>query len=375
MGNFDVIQIRAVRSRRDQRAFVAFPYLRYRGNAHWVPPLRIAERARLDRRRNPFFEHAEMELFLAVRDGRTCGRIAAIDDHRHQEIHRDSTGMFGFFEATDEAAAQELLAAAEDFARARGRRIMRGPLNPSMNDSAGILIDGFDSDPMVMMPYNPPSYAAYLERAGYAKAKDLFAWIFDVRKMPQLATQYQALLERLQARHRVVFGRLGARDFEGQLSNFWQVYCRAWERNWGFVPPTDREFRYLARELKPIVDFRFTITAEVDGTPIGCAVAVPDINQVLQGAGGNLLRGLARYLRRKSIITQGRVLLVGILPEYQRRGLFPLLVNELYRRSVGTQYQRVECSWVLEDNLDINGPAELFGGRRYKTYRLYEKAL
>ena len=370
-----MIQIRAVRSRRDHRAFVAFPYQHYRGHAHWVPPLRIAERARLDPRRNPFFEHADMELFLAVRDGRVCGRIAAIDDHRHRETHADNTAMFGFFEAADRDAARDLLAAAEDFARARGRRAVRGPVNPSLNDSAGILIDGFDSDPVVMMPFNPPEYAAYIEGAGYAKVKDLYAWMFDVTTMPQLAAQYQAFAERLQARHRVVFGQFRARDFEAQLMNFWQILCRAWERNWGFVAPTEREFRYLAGELKPVVDYRFTITAEVDGEPIGCVVAIPDINQVLRGTNGGLLRFLARFLRRRSIITQGRLIMLGVLPEYQRRGLFPLLIQEMYRRSLGTQYRRIECSWVLEDNVDVNGPAELFGGRRYKTYRMFEKTL
>lgn len=370
-----MIQVRAVTSRQERRAFLEFPYARYRDDVHWVPPLRMTERARLDPRRNPFFEHADAELFLAVRDGRTCGRIAAIDDRRHQEIHRDGAAAFGFFEATDAEAARAVLAAAEQFARARGRRTLRGPMNPSLNDSAGILIDGFDSDPMVMMPYNPPAYAAYLEQAGYVKAKDLWAWIFDARSMPPVAAQYQTTLDRLRARQRVVFGRFDARDFERQLTTFWHIYCRAWEGNWGFVPPTEREFTHLARQLKQIVDPRFTITAEVDGMPVGCAVAVPDINQVLQGCRGRLLWAFMRFLRRHTIVTQCRLVLLGLLPEYRQRGVLLLLVDELYRRSRGTRYERVECSWVLEDNRDVNGPAETIGGRRYKTYRVFEKGL
>jgi hypothetical protein len=368
-----LIAVRRVETRRDQTRFIDYPYTRNRADRHWVGPLRISERERLLPSKNPFFAHAEMVLFLAWRNETVVGRIAGIDDRLHNETHGDNVAMFGFFEAADADAALALFETVEAWAVHRGRRAVRGPLNPSLNESAGLLIDGFDSDPMVLMPHNPPEYAGFVESAGYGKAKDLYAWLYDLDRgvEPTMAK----LAARLREQHGITVRPLDLREFEREIERLRAIYCGAWERNWGFVPPTPDEFRRIARELRPIFDPRCAVCAEVGGRPVACGIAVPDINQALKGAGGRLFPlGLVRLLGRRWIVDQIRLLLLGVLPEYRQYALYPLLIADLHRR-VFPAYRRVEFSWVLEDNRDINGPLELAGARRYKTYRIYEKKL
>ena len=366
--------IRRVDGRRDFRRFIDYAYERNAADPHWVPPLRLAEHERLTPSKNPFFEHADVDLLIASRSGRLVGRIAAIDDRLHRQTHRDNVAMFGFFEAEDAEAAGALLGAAEQWARARGRAALRGPINPSLNESAGLLIEGFDSDPVLMMPHNPLEYAAHLEAAGYRKAKDLFAWIYELQQETPAAITKLAL--RLRDKHRLTVRSLNLKEFTREVERLRLIYCAAWERNWGFVPPTANEFRRLATKLKPIFDPRGAVVAEAEGGMVACLVSVPDINQALKGTNGRLLPlGLPRLLLRNRYITQVRLLLLGVDARYRAFGLYPLLVHAWHQQLRGTQYTRAEFSWVLEDNRDINQPAEMAGARRYKTYRIYEKPL
>jgi hypothetical protein len=227
---------------------------------------------------------------------------------------------------------------------------------------------------MLMMPHNPREYAAYLEAVGYRKVKDLFAWLYDVERDPPAIVA--KLAERVRERERIVVRPLNLSEFTREVERLRSIYSDAWQQNWGFVAPTEAEFKRLATELKPIFDTRCAVCAEVDGTPVACAVAIPDLNQALKGTSGRLLPlGLVRLLLRKRYITQMRLLLLGIESRYRALGLYPLLLFELHRQVQGTAYRRAEFSWVLEDNRDINQPAEMAGARRYKTYRIYEKAL
>jgi len=363
-----------VQGRRDFRRFVDYAYDRNAGDPHWVPPLRMAEHERLTPKKNPFFAHADVELFLAWRGDRLAGRIAAIDDCLHNETHGDNLAMFGFFEAEDAGATRALMTTVEAWARARGRARVRGPINLSLNESAGLLVDGFDSDPMLMMPHNPREYAAFLESAGYGKVKDLFAWLYDLQGAPPPVIA--KLAQRVRERERIVVRPLNLSEFTREVERLRAIYLDAWERNWGFVAPTEAEFRRLAVELEPIYDPRCAVCAEVNGRLVACAVAIPDLNQALKGTNGRLLPlGLVRLLLRRRYITQMRLLLLGVESGYRALGLYPLLLFELHRQVKGTAYRRAEFSWVLEDNRDINQPAELAGARRYKTYRIYEKAL
>jgi hypothetical protein len=366
--------VRAVAGRRDFRRFVDYAYERNRSDPHWIPPLRMSEFDRLTSGKNPFFEHADVQLFLAWRDGLATGRIAAIDDRLHNQVHADNTVMFGFFEAADREATHALLAAVEAWATERGRTQVRGPLNPSMNESAGLLVEGFDADPMLMMPHNPPEYGEWIASAGYGKVKDLFAWLYDLdHDEPPLVRR---LAERARQRHRLVVRPLDKHEFAREAERMRTIYCGAWARNWGFVPPTAAEFRRIAKEMKPIFDHRCAVCADIDGRAVACAIAIPDINQALKGTTGRLVpRTLVRLILRRRFIDQVRLLLLGVLPEYRTLGLYPLLVVELRRQLRGGPYRRAEFSWVLEENRDINRPAEQAGARLYKRYRIYQKAL
>src|SRR5262249_31845381 len=369
-----LIEVRRVGGRRAFRRFIDYAYERNAGDPHWVPPLRIGEHERLTPKKNPFFEHAEIELFLAWRGDRVAGRIAAIDDALHREKHRDNAAMFGFFEADDGESSRALFDAVDAWARVRGRARVRGPINPSLNESAGLLIDGFDTEPMLLMPHNPPEYAAHVEAAGYHKAKDLYAWICDIDvPLPPVIARLAA---RVRDKHGIVVRPFKLSEFRREVERLRIIYCAAWEKNWGFVPPTANEFRRLATELKPIFDPRCAVCAEVDGQPVACAVAIPDINQALKGTSGRLFSlAIPRLLLRKRYVDQIRLLLLGVDARYRALGLYPLLLSALQAQVKGSQYKRVEFSWVLEDNRDINQAAELGGARLYKTYRIYEKSL
>jgi GNAT superfamily N-acetyltransferase len=361
-------------TRRQLRQFVECPYALYAGDPHWVPPLRRDERRRFDSRHNAFLQHATIRSWLAVSGGAVTGRISAIDNRRHNEIQHEAVTWFGFFEADNADTARQLLAAVERDAAERGSTVVRGPVNPSLNESAGLLVDCFDDDPYVLMPYNPPSYPSFVEAAGYRKVKDLLAWAIDMSTaQPDRITR---LAERVARRNDITVRSLDVKAFDRDLAIIQRIYREAWQDNWGFVPPTDAEIRQLAVELRPILDPQIVLFAERAGEAVGCAVAIPDVNQVLKRMGGRLFPfGLLHFLRRRSIINRGRVVLLGVMPEVRRMGLYPLLMSELHRRGLLQGYRSGELSWTLEDNDAVNAGIEAVGGRRYKTYRLYEKRL
>jgi hypothetical protein len=357
--------------RRRLRQFVELPYEMYAADPHFVPPLRRDEYARLSPA-HPFFEHGDIMPWVALRDGRVVGRVAAIDDRRHNERHGERVTWFGFFEAADAEAAGALLGVVERHAATQGSRIVRGPVNPSLNETAGLLVDGFSTDPYVLMPHNPPGYPRFVEDAGYRKIKDLYAWALDLT-VP-LPDRVARVAERVQRRNEIRIRSVNLRRFAEDLSILQRIYERAWHANWGFVPPTPREMRQLAVELRPVLDPTLVIFLEMHGQAVACAVAVPDVNQVLKRMGGRLWPfGILHFLRRRSIVDQARLLLLGVEPEVQRLGLYPLLIAEIHRRGVAGGYRRGELSWTLEDNEAINAGIEATGAQRYKTYRIYER--
>lgn len=361
-------------STRHRRQFVELPYAMYAGDPRFVPPLRRDERRRFDPAHNPFLEHAEIVQWLAVDGDRVVGRIAAIDDRLHDEVHGPEVAWFGFFEARDAEVARDLLRVVEQHARERGRRLLRGPVNPSLHDSCGLLVDGFDDPPYALMPYNPPSYGAFIEAAGYRKAKDLYAWDVDVER--PLARRVERLAERVRRRNGIVVRAADLDRFDAELDTLMSMYRAAWAENWSFVPPTDAEIRQLAADLRPIVEPDLVLFAEMHGRPVGCSVAIPDVNQVLRRMNGRLLPfGLLHFLRRRRIVTRARMLLLGVMPGARRMGLYPLLMVEAHHRAARLGYRRAEVGWTLEDNDLVNAGIEAAGGRRYKTYRLYEKPL
>lgn len=367
-----MIDIRPVTGRSSLRRFIELPYRKYRGHPHWVPPLRLSEWEQFDREKNPFYATAEMDLFTAWAGDRLVGRVAAIDDRRHNETHKDNVAAFGFFEAESVEVAAALLGRVERWALERGRTSVRGPLNPSLNHSAGLQIDAFDTDPFLMMPYNPPQYQEFVERAGYTKIKDLYCWLLDPSDAPE--ARLTGLAERLQQRYKIEIRPWNQRDIVSDSERIRAVYSEAWKDNWGFVPPTRDEFWHLVKELNRIVVPDGALIADVDGRPVGCAIAIPDINEVLKPANGRLFPlGLARLLLRRFIVTRWRVVIVGVIEEYRDKGVLPLLMFGLMKAARRYGCRTAECSWTLEDNVAVNLALSQGGATHYKTYRLYQK--
>ncbi|GAB4329512.1 MAG: GNAT family N-acetyltransferase [Candidatus Zixiibacteriota bacterium] len=319
-----------------------------------------------------------MELFLAWRDNQPVGRITAHIYHAHNRIHNEKTGFFGFFESIEDfSVAEALWRSAADWLRERGMDRMRGPANFSTNHEVAFLVDGFDSPPVIMMTYNPPYYPAFAERFGFQKAKDLYAYFTDdSNPTPERVTR---LIDRIRERTRATIRPINMSQFAKEVERVKAIYDKAWLPNWGFVPMTDAEFEHSAKDMKMLVDPELVLFAEVDGQPVGFALALPDINQVLIRLNGRLFPfGLIKLLwltKVRRSIDMARILLMGILPEYQKRGIDYLLNHELFVRGVARGYRRGELSWILEDNEMMNRLSESLGHRRYKTYRMYDYPL
>lgn len=361
--------------RRSRSRFVDVPYRLYREDSLWVPPLRIAV-ARLLKPSNPFYEHAEMTGFLAKREGKAVGRIAAIVNHRHNEFHSERTGFFGFFESlNEENVAHRLFDAAAQWLRERGMERMRGPVNPSMNDECGLLVEGFDTRPYIMMPYNPPYYADLIEAYGFAKAKDLWAYrMFAQDGMPE---RIQRLAAAVRRRVSFLIRPVDLQNIPRELRCVREVYNVAWERNWGFVPLTDAEFEFAADDFKELADPDCTLLAFDGEKPIGFCLSVLDVNRVfVKIRNGRLFPwGLFIYLREKKRINAIRVIVLGVIPEYRRRGVELLFYDHCYNAGIKKGYTEGEMSWILEDNFEMNKAMQAMGGKVYKVYRIYDYPL
>lgn len=366
------VSVRPVLSKRDEKIFIKFQWMIYDGNPYWVPPLLMDRKKLIDRKGNPFYKHAEMELFLAERDGETAGRIAAIINHNHNKEHNENIGFFGFFECVDDQlVANALFDAAKEWLKKRGVTAMRGPASPSVNDEYGLLIDGFDKPPAVLMVYNLAYYQRLIEAYGFGKAKDLYA--YHVHKDKVFSEKLTRVSELLKRREGVVFRSLNMKDFDNEVMQIRDLYNRGWQRNWGEVPMTEEEFQYVAKDLKPVVNPELVIIAEVKGKPVGFGMSLPDLNIIMKdNKKGYLLPFLIRLLLFKKRIDFIRIIILGVLPEYLNSGIGGALFYETGRRSVEQGYPHGEASWVVEDNVMMNRGAELMRGDRYKTYRVYQ---
>ncbi len=371
-------EVRPVRTSRDRRKFLDLPYHLYRGDAHWIAPLRMAQKDVLNTKRHPFYKTSDAEMFIAWRDGRVVGRIMAILNRAHNEFQNERAGFFGFFEAeNDNQTAAVLLDAAREWVCERGATVIRGPMNPSTNYECGLLVEGFDLDPMVMMTYNPPYYADLLESCGMKKAMDLYAYDIGVDYFNH-SNKLRRVAERLRKKSNISVRTVNMKDFRNEVGIIRQVYNDAWSRNWGFVPMSEEEFDHLAKDLKQIVDPRVLLIAEqvMEGSApraVGFLLAVPDINFALKKINGRLLPlGLLKLLWHSRKISSIRVITMGGILEFQNLGLGSIFLDEIYRRGPAAGFPTGEMSWVLENNVMMNRAAELIGGRRTKTYRIYE---
>jgi hypothetical protein len=378
-----MLRIKPVESKSDWDAFIDLPFQLYKNDPVWVPPLRIAVRDLLDVNKNPFFRHAQMLPLLAYQGDRCVGRIVAVVDDAHNKFHQEKTGFFGFFECiNDQAVADALLEEAAKWLKSKGMAIVRGPMNPSTNHECGLLVDGFQDPPSVMMTYNPPYYATLLEKWGMAKSKDLFAYDIDSRKV-KFSDKLLAQSERLKKRGQVTFRPVNMSKFEEEVDMILEIYNDAWESNWGFVPMEPEEFRHMAKDMKMIVDPELLLIAEVRGEPAGFALTLPDVNQAFHKIkDGKLLpTGIFKLLwnlkgpGRKGTINRCRVLTLGIKKAYRNFAIGPLLYTEYFKRGPALGYPVGEASWILEDNLAMNKALEHMCGERTKVYRIYDRAL
>ncbi|GAB5465040.1 MAG: GNAT family N-acetyltransferase [Candidatus Kapaibacteriales bacterium] len=346
---------------------------------NWVPPLKFERKKLLNKKKNPFYQHSKMALFLAKKEGKFVGRIAAIINDNHNQTHDDKVGFFGFFDSINNIeVAKILFDEATKWLKSQGMESIRGPVNPSMNDECGLLIDGFDSPPVTLMTYNPPYYQDLIEGYGFNNAKDLYAYklINGQYKSEKLSRLDSALRNRYGIEIKALDFKNKARFKEG-VEIIKSIYNAAWEKNWGFVKFTDEEFDALAADLKSVADADYALIAYIKGKPVGFALGLPDINQTLiYNRNGGLLKGIFHLLTKKSKIDTLRIIVLGVIEDYRNKGIDAILYNELGDRGLKKGIKYGEASWILEDNEEMKRAAtQIMKGELYKTYRIYEKSI
>ncbi len=373
--------IRPVRGRRELKRFVKVPFRLHRGSPRWIPPLVFERMQFLDRTRNPWFEHGEAEFFLAERDGEPVGRVSAHLDRRWDEYQGGEDAMFGFFEtANDPAVAAALLGAASEWAASRGRTRLLGPMDFTTNDEIGILIEGFERKPMILQPWHPPHYRELIEAQGFGKAIDLLMWelrMGELKEGERFDPSIHAAAENALEEEGITIRNMRKRDMANEVRRFMDVYNEAWGDNWGFVPITDAEVEFQAKNLKPVLDEEWTFMAEKDGEVVGAALTLPDINQVLERMDGRLLpTGWAKFLLGRRKIDQLRVFALGVKHAYRHTGVAAgLYLKHIEMAARPDKIHWGEMGWILETNEAMNRAMEGMGGKVVKKYRVFEKAL
>ncbi|MDD5688360.1 MAG: hypothetical protein PHE88_11090 [Elusimicrobia bacterium] len=355
--------------------FIKFPFKLYKGTPYekfWVPPL-IAESKKLFSPKNPFWKHSKIKIFLAEENDKISGRIAAIIDDNFNSFQKEKCGFFGYFDCVNDVnVARELLSEAKKYLKSEGMEVIRGPMNPSTNDECGLLIDGFDSLPVIMMPYNPPYYMGLIENSGLQKVKDLYAWVRSAKDdaPPRIAK----IVEHIKKKENIRVRNFDLKNFERDAQYFKDIYNSAWEKNWGFVPMNNEEIDYMAEGLKPLIDTRIFHFLEVNGVPVAATLTVPDYNFVLKKLNGKMgIIGVLKFLYWKRKIKFVRLMALGVKKEFRSKGLEAILYCEILNACRKYGYPAGgELSWTLEDNDLINKGIEAMGGKLYKKYRIYE---
>lgn len=360
----------------ERRQFIDFPYQHYADDEHWIAPLKMEQKKLIDPEKNPFYNNGDIALFLAEQNGEICGRLAAIQDRRFNKYHNNKTGFFGFFECVnDESVAHLLFRVASDWLIERGHTDILGPTNPSLMDEIGVLVEGFDYDPSILMPYHKPYYDKLLKSVGLEKEMDMYA--FRVNQ-DTVAHDRMEKAERI-VRHRLPsleIREINLRDIESEVEIVRDIFNKSWSDNWGFVPLTKEELATLAKDLKLILDTKVAHIAEVEGEPVAFSIGLPDLNQALKHMDGTLFpTGIFKLLWHRRNINQIRTALMGVLPEYRGKGIDAMLHKQAIDNGKEYGYYSSELSWVLESNKNMIRVAERLGARIEKTYRMYKNDL
>lgn len=374
----ELVVVPLSRSSADIRRFLRVPYGIYRNDPHWVAPL-LGDLKKVFTDANPLFEHAEMQLWVAARDGRDVGRIAGIVDQSFNTYQKENAAFFGFFECVnDRAVAHPLMETAASWAKSKGLKKILGPLNPTTNEEGGLLVKGFDSSPVFMMTYNPPYYADLVAGEGFKKAKDLLAYFFNLADTPM--DRFERIASKFKKREpEIAITPIRKRNLTECLVKVKAVYNEAWQDNWGFVPMTDAEVDFMAARMKPLLTDGLAYVAETPQEPVGFLLAMPDFNQAFKPLKGRLLTpkflGFLPYLAGWKVPDVCRVITLGVKARYRGHGIEAAMLAEGLRAGFRLGFRGIEASWILEDNTAVQRVIGLFGGKAYKTYRVYERSL
>jgi len=368
------VSVQPVLTGRQRKQFLQFPWKLYANDPHWVPPLRMDQPGLVGYKRHPFYEQNEVQTFLAFRGRELCGRIAAIWNRLHNQYHRENLGFWGFFECVDDQeVANALLDSVRQWFSERGIYRLRGPANPSINYTLGMLVEGFDSPPTFMMTYNPPYYPTLVEAYGFRKSQDLYAYWGHIDFLPQLSQRFSAFISRLKSHFGIQLRTLDRRRFRQDIEEFLTIYNQSLAGTWGFVPLSQNEVHHIARGLKYLLVPELAVAAEVDGRMVGAAFCLPDYNPEIRAIDGRLFPfGFFRLLRAKRQVRKIRILSANVVPEYQRLGIGLVMLAQLAPFCIQNGIREAELSWVLESNALSRGSLEKGGAKRIKTYRLYD---
>ncbi len=368
------VTVDPVQTRADQRAFVRFAWNHYRGDSNWIPPLVTNQQELLNFRRHPFYDNAEIQTFLARRGGQLVGRIAAIIDHGHNQVHNEKRGMWGFFESVDDVkVSRALFSAVKAWHLERGMDRMRGPLNPAMNHECGLLVEGFHEPAKFLMPYNKPFYGQLVEDSGFFKSQDLYAFVGRKDMMSSLDPKLERIADQARERFGITVRGTDRKRLAGDVDEFLRVYNQALPGTWGFVPMTEAEARHTAKSLKLLIVHNLVRIAEFEGRVIGVAFVLLDFNPRIKQMDGRLFPfGFLRLLLGRKRIKNVRMISTNVVPEFQRWGVGMVLMKSLAQELLKWEFVEGEFSWVLESNLLSRQTLERGGARRTKTYRIYD---
>lgn len=378
------LHIKPVETHEDRKAFLSFPWTVYKDDPYWVPPIFSERMEFTDPTKNPFFEHAEVAFFMAMRGDEIVGTIAVFTNHAHNEYHNENIAFFGFFEVLEDAeASQKLFETAEVWAKKRGHTALRGPAQFSTNDECGLLVDGFNDRPRILMTYNPSYYVDLIEKSGYTYARDLWAYKLGVDEfMENIGDRLEKLTTRIMERKNITIRNLNMKEYDEVVSKVKVLYNKAWSKNWGFIPFNEAEFNKLAKDLKDVIDPEIVFIAEKDGNTVGFSLSLPDLNEPLRLAYPKpntptwwVLAKLFWHWQVRKQVSWIRSYAMGVIPEYRKLGIDALFYYKTALVAAKKGIKIAEMSWILDNNDKMNKPIIAMGGQVYKTYRIYEKSL
>lgn len=368
------LEVVAVATRHERKLFFNLPWDLYRGDPNWIPPLRLVQKELLNYKRHPFYDDAEIQTFVALRDGKPCGRIAAIVNHAHNRQYEEQRGFFGFFESTeDEEVTGALFDAARAWFAERGIEAIRGPVNPSLNYECGLLVDGFDEPPWFMMTYNKPYYDRLIKNYGFYKAQNLYAFWGHIDMLDEISKRLYSISHGILERFDLKCRTIDVKRFDEEIKTFLNIYNQSLVSTWGFVPMSEGEVKKQAAGLKQMIVPELTTMAEIDGKPIGTMFGLLDFNPRIKEMDGKLFPlGFLKLLRKRKELKKVRLISTNVLPEYQSWGIGIALVSRLVPDALKWGIEQAEFSWVLESN-DLSYKTLKKGGAKItKQYRIYD---